>query len=719
MWLFLKLRIKLGYLNREQLGIVYKAYRFARKQHKHQFRHSGEAYIHHPVEVALILATMRLDHLAIAAAILHDTLEDTNASRENLVTFFGETVAHLVDGVSKLSKIQFKSREEAQAENLRKMFLAMSSDLRVVLIKLADRLHNMQTIAALPLAKQKRKARETFEIYAPIASRLGMHEVATSMEDLSFSVLFPLRHMIILDRVNRIAQDQSALLTNMNQMLTETLGRSALVQYELQGRIKPIYSIYRKMKKLRSPLASVLDIYAFRVLVESEEDCYRCLGVAHKLFRPLPGRFKDYIANPKANQYQSLHTTLVGPEGVPIELQIRSYEMDRVANFGVASHWRYKAGAVEVSSDHLVKQRWIQNLLDMWKLSENSGDFIEHVKMDLFPRSIYVFTPEGDVLSLPKGATALDFAYAVHSDIGERCATIRIDRHLAPLSTVLVNGQTVEVITSHDVKPDIGWLDFVVTGKAKGKIKSYIKQVRAQETRVLGKMLMVHALGGEVSFNAYVNDESFQKVLDYLELSDIPSLYEAVGKGHQDARLIASIILFQWGDELPCDNPMPTDKDLLVDGRQGCFVHMAKCCAPIYGDSIVGILCADGGIEVHQVACKSMAHRKGKTRLLSLGWKEGVAIDFRVSLKLIVMDQPGILAKITTVMAGTHVNIIDLRLLTRNSQFCEILVDVLVGSRRHLAAVMKDLRHITGVTHVLRYDKHKSPLSWQERSIAR
>ena len=711
MWLFLKLRVKLGYLNREQLGLVYRAYRFARKKHTGQYRQSGEAYIHHPVEVAVILSAFKIDHFAIASALLHDTIEDTSTDKRMLESIFGETIANLVDGVSKLSKIQFQSREEAQAENLRKMFLAMSSDLRVVLIKLADRLHNMRTIASLPLDRQKRKAQETFDIFAPIASRLGMHEFATEMEDLSFAVIFPLRHLIILDRVNRIAQDQSEHLAQMNQMLEEAMGRSHLVQYELQGRIKSLYSIYRKMKKRKLPLAHILDVYAFRVLVENQEDCYRCLGVIHQLFRPLTERFKDYIASPKPNQYQSLHTTLVGPGGVPIEIQIRSYEMDRIANHGVASHWRYKAGGVEVSSDHLIKQRWIQNLLDMWKLSENSSDFIEHVKMDLFPRSIYVFTPQGDVLSLPRGATVLDFAYAVHSDIGDRCATVRVDRHLVPISTVLTNGQTVEVITSDEVKPDVAWLEFVVTGKARGKISSYVKQVQLQESRYLGEMLLDHAFGGRQVHQAFIEDKQCLQVLHRLDLKDLKALYELVGSGALDAKSVAALAFELCAASLAQFVGLwkkSDEKDLLINGKQGCFVQMSSCCSPVYGDTIVGVLYAKGGIHVHQVGCHAMAHSEGETRLLALGWDQNVAAEFKVSLKLMVLDQPGILAEITTVMASTHANISDLRLLRRGRQFCEILVDLFVWDRQHLAQVIRDLRGIVGVTQVIRYEKNRS-----------
>ena len=494
MRLLRKLRRKCQYLLPEQIEAIEQAYLLAFEAHQGQSRVSGEPYITHPLAVACILAELEMDHETIMAALMHDVIEDTPVDKQKLIEKFGEQVAELVDGVSKLTQIEFITRAEAQAENFRKMVLAMSRDIRVILVKLADRLHNMRTLGALSESRKNRIGRETLEIFAPIAKRLGMHEISTELEELSFSALYPLRYRVLKESVRKARGDRKKILNLIGKALKDGLKESNLPSCTISGREKHLYSIYRKMHRKHVPFNEIMDVYAFRIIVDSVDTCYRALGVIHRLFKPVPERFKDYIAIPKANGYQSLHTSLFGPYGLPVEVQIRTLDMHRMATTGIAAHWLYKGSDQKMHSSQLRAERWVKNLLELQQSSGNSLEFIESVKVDLFPDEVYVFTPKGNIMQLPVGATAVDFAYMVHTDVGNTCVAAKIDRQLAPLSSQLSSGQTVEVITTLGARPNPAWLDFVVTSKARSGIRHFLKTQRRGESVSLGTQLLKQAL---------------------------------------------------------------------------------------------------------------------------------------------------------------------------------------------------------------------------------
>ena len=542
MFAFTDLRDQLAlYLSEEQVDLITQAYTRAAKAHEGQKRYTGEPYISHPVEVARILAGMHMDHQCIMAAMLHDVIEDTAIDKLELTRLFGEKVAELVDGVSKLKQIIFESRELAQAENFRKMMLAMAQDIRVILIKLADRLHNMRTLGAVPNEKRRRIALETLEIYAPIAHRLGMNHMRVEFEDLGFAALYPLRYRVLKESVRRARGNRKALIRIIEKEIKTKLQETGLKDFAVWGREKHLYSLYKKMHKKRLSLSEVMDVYAFRIILNLPQECYLTLGVVHSTYKPIARRFKDYIAIPKGNGYQSLHTTLIGPHGVPIEVQIRTQEMEHLAENGIAAHWLYKTAEKETA--HIHTREWLKGLLDIQKNTGNPLEFIENVKIDLFSEAVYVFTPKGNILSLPQGATPVDFAYMVHTDIGNSCVGSKIDRRLAPLSTRLRNGQTIEIITAKGAHPNPAWLSFAVTGKARSNIRHWLKNQERTESQDLGRRL-IHSVLQDSNITLEDFDETvLADILKDFHITSIEELFEEVGLGKRMAPLVAQRLL--------------------------------------------------------------------------------------------------------------------------------------------------------------------------------
>ncbi len=689
-----------GYLEADQIREVRRAYEFAAKAHEGQRRLSGEPYIHHPVAVARILAGLRLDHRSIMAALLHDVIEDTGIGKEQLAYLFGDEVAELVDGVSKLTQIRFESQAEAQAENFRKMMLAMTRDLRVILIKLADRLHNMRTLGAMPPEKRRRIARETLEIYAPIANRLGMNSLRIELEDLGFAALHPLRHRVLREAVRRARGNRKEIVTRI-----ETALRRRLRQEDLPGRVigreKHLYSIYQKMRSKGVSFSEIMDVYAFRIIVDTVDACYRVLGAVHGLYKPVPGRFKDYIAIPKANGYQSLHTTLFGPYGVPIEIQIRTEDMHRVAEQGVAAHWLYKTGDKRGASAHARAREWLRDLLEMQKSAGDSLEFLENVKIDLFPDEVYVFTPAGDIMELPRGATAVDFAYAVHTDVGNTCVACRIDRRLMPLSTRLLNGQTVEIITAPGARPNPAWLDFVVTGKARANIRHHLKNLRREEAVNLGRRLLDRALGAWGTALADLPRGRIEAALEALKVPGLEALLEEIGLGNRPAAIVARRLLpDEPGAEAQAARP---EGALAIRGTEGMVVSFARCCRPIPGDPILGFVTAGRGIVIHRESCKNVAEfRKQPERWVQVRWAERVEGEFAAEIRVDVANQRGVLATIASAIAEMGSNIENVDMEDRDGLTTTLSFVVMVRDRRHLARIIRRIRRIQLVMRISR-----------------
>ncbi len=706
MRIFKKLRRKLEYLDEGQIERIHSAYLLANRAHRGQKRNTGEPYITHPVAVACILADMKLDYQTIAAALLHDVIEDTEVTKEDLVNAFGHPVADLVDGVSKLTQIEFVSRAEQQAENFRKMVLAMAQDIRVILVKLADRLHNMRTLGSMPAHKKRRIAQETLDIYAPVGKRLGMREISVELEELGFVSLYPKRYMILKDAVKKARGNRKKVLELIDKTLCEGIEQSSIPTCVVKGREKHLYSIYRKMRGKRVPFNEIMDVYAFRIIVDNVDICYRALGVVHGLFKPVPERFKDYIAIPKANGYQSLHTTLFGPYGLPIEIQIRTTEMDRTASSGIAAHWLYKSKDTDMNQSTIRAQRWVRNLLELQQSSGNSIEFIENVKVDLFPDETYVFTPKGDIKELPAGATALDFAYNVHTDIGNSSVAAKVDRQLVPLSTVLTNGQTIEVITSNRGRPNPAWLDFLVTSKARSAVRHYLKMLQHDDSVALGKQLLAKSLSGYQSVAKKLNQKVMLKLLEDLKLSE-DDLYAEIGLGNRPASLVAEQFV---AIQSVLSNPKQkvaaagTSSDpLLIKGTEGMLVDFAKCCFPIPGDPVVGILNAGKGILVHRERCvhirKLLRH---PDQCVSLRWDENTKSDFRVKIDVEVLNQRGVLAKVALAVSDAQGNVEDISVQEREGLNYVVVFTLLVSDRGHLAEILRSLRQFSFVNKIVR-----------------
>ena len=685
------------YLPGEQIKTIMQAYEFGAAAHEGQTRKSGEAYITHPVAVAQELADMHLDAQAIKAAILHDVVEDTTASITDIEEQFGEEVALLVDGVSKLDQIQFRSRAEAQAESFRKMMLAMIEDIRVILVKLADRLHNMQTLESMPAEKKARIARETLDIYAPIANRLGINRFKVELEDLGFKHLYPFRYRVLEKALRRSKGSQRQIVKGISDEIGAAVAEEG-IEAEIVGREKHLYSVYRKMSEKKRMLSDVVDVYGFRIVVDDVSTCYQVLGIVHGLYKPMPGRFKDYVAIPRINGYQSLHTTLFGPKGQPLEVQIRTREMDRVAESGVASHWQYKA---EDKSDATPQRRardWLSNLAELQR-SGTSEEFLESVKVDLFPDKIYVFTPKGDIMPLPKGSTTVDFAYAVHTDIGNRCVAAKINRTLVPLRTELQNGQTVEVVTSRGAKPNPNWLTFVRTAKARTAIRNHMKTMRSSESIDLGKRLLDRSLKDLDSSLRKVGKVRMKTALEEFGLNNNTELFEQIGLGERLAQLTARYLV---GVNDEGQSELGTTS-LVIAGTEGMVVSYARCCYPIPGDEVMGYLSSGRGIVIHRNNCGNLAiFRKQPEKWISVSWENDVAREFSSQIQIDTLNKPGVLAEVAATIADSSSNIEQVSVLGRHED-CSVLSFLLqVRDRSHLAKIVRNVRNMPNVIRVSR-----------------
>ena len=686
------------YLDDDQVNLVRRAYFYAEQAHDGQRRRSGEAYVTHPLAVACILADMHMDHQSLMAAMLHDVIEDTGIAKEALDTQFGESVAELVDGVSKLTQMNFETKAEAQAENFQKMAMAMARDIRVILVKLADRLHNMRTLEVLSGEKRRRIAKETLEIYAPIANRLGMHSMRIEFEDLGFKAMHPMRSERIRAAVKRARGNRKEIVNKIEESITHCLTREGM-EGEVSGREKHLYGIYQKMRGKRRAFNEIMDVYAFRIVVDKVDTCYRVLGAVHNLYKPLPGRFKDYIAIPKANGYQSLHTTLFGMHGVPIEIQIRTREMEELANNGIAAHWLYKSNEEDQpKGSHARARQWVKGVLEMQQRAGNSLEFIESVKIDLFPDEVYVFTPKGRIMELPKGSTAVDFAYAVHTDVGNTCIACRINRRLAPLSQALESGSTVEIVSAPGARPNPAWLNFVVTGKARTHIRHALKLQRRSESISLGERLLNKVL---VSFDSHLDKlpaERIQAVVAEYHQEVLEDLLEDIGLGNRMAYVVARRLLSDNGEAQPS-----SEGPLAIRGTEGLVLSYAKCCTPIPGDPIVGHLSAGKGMVVHLDSCKNIGEiRHNPEKCIQLSWAKDVTGEFNVELRVELEHQRGLIALLAGSVNAADGNIEKISMDERDGRISVVQLVVSVHDRVHLARVIRKLRGLIGVIRITR-----------------
>jgi GTP diphosphokinase / guanosine-3',5'-bis(diphosphate) 3'-diphosphatase len=686
-----------GYLAPAQVERVREAYDFGAERHQGQKRVSGEPYITHPVAVADILADLKLDADTLVAAILHDVIEDTPTAKAEIASMFGQVVAELVDGVSKLDQVQFKNRQEAQAESFRKMLLAMVRDIRVIMVKLADRMHNMRTLGVMPPAKRRRIARETLEIYAPIAERLGLYEVKLELEDLGFRALYPYRYRVLERELKRARGNQKQFISKIEETFKAAIKKAAITGH-VEGREKHLYSVYKKMQNKHISLGDMVDVYGFRIIVDSVDTCYRVLGIVHGVYRPMPGRFKDYIAIPRINGYQSLHTTLFGPNGVPIEVQIRSEQMHRVAESGIAAHWKYKSGGDAFGGiEHDRAREWLASLVQIQE-GGSSEEFLESVKVDLFPDKVYVFTPKGKILRLPTGATCVDFAYAIHTDVGNRCVAAKVDRRLVPLRTPLRNGQTCEVITAKGATPNPSWSSFLVTAKARAAIRQYLKNLKRGEAVELGRRLLSLALE-ELSLNLKkVPAADLEAVVKELNLKDADELYEKIGLGERLAPLVARHLQPTREGE-PAQNSGP----LMISGTEGLLVTYARCCFPIPNDPIMAYLSAGRGVMLHRQNCGNLAeYRKQPEKWLSVAWEKTQGRLFASGIQVDINNRVGVLAAVASSIAGTETNIDQVSLEERDGNNSSLKFQLQVRDRKHLARVVRTIRRMPDVQRVFR-----------------
>jgi guanosine-3',5'-bis(diphosphate) 3'-pyrophosphohydrolase len=689
------------YLKPEDIAQVMTAYRFSAAAHEGQLRKSGEPYISHPVTVACILAELHLDPPSIMAALLHDVMEDTEVSKQQLAEQFGQPVAELVDGVSKLDKIEFQTATHAQAENFRKMLLAMSQDVRVILVKLADRLHNMRTLDSMAPEKRRRIGRETLEIYAPIANRLGLNAIYQELEDLSFKHLYPMRSAVLAKSIKAVRGNRKEVVGKILDAIKQRLA-DAHITAEVKGREKHLYSIYKKMVEKTGTFSEIFDIYGFRILVQDTPTCYLTLGALHALYKPIPGKFKDYIAIPKANGYQSLHTTLFGPFGTPIEVQIRSREMHNIAEAGVAAHWLYKNTGADLSALQKQTHQWLQRLLEIQSESTDSVEFLEHFKVDLFPDEVYVFTPKGQIMALPSGATAVDFAYAVHTDVGNRCVAVKINHELAPLRTELHNGDHVEIITAAHAKPNPAWLNYVATGKARAHIRHFLKTMKSSESAVLGERMLNQALRALHADPAEISEERWKKLVRDYGVQDKQEILTDIGLGKRLNVMVARQLLAMA--ESAGDRASTHLGSITIRGSEGMAVQFAQCCRPIPGDPILGFINKGKGLVVHTHDCHAIRKfRMDPDKWLDVEWDPDTKRLFKVNLKLAAANQPGVLAKIAAGIAAAGSNIDNVGMEeSDDSAYTNMNFTVQVEDREHLARLMRSLRKIPEVVRINR-----------------
>lgn len=693
-----------AYLSAEQVNQVKRAYYYAEQAHEGQRRRSGEPYVTHPLAVAGILANMHMDHQSLMAAMLHDVIEDTGISKQALGGQFGDTVADLVDGVSKLTRMEDQSRAEAQAENFQKMALAMAKDIRVILVKLADRLHNMRTLGVLKPEKRRRIAKETLDMYAPIAQRLGMHNLRVEFEDLGFATLNPMRSTRIRAAVKSARGNRTEIIDQIEESIEACLEREGH-KAQVQGREKHLYSIYQKMRSKKKSFSEIMDIYAFRIVVDNVDTCYRVLGCIHSLYKPVPGQFKDYIAIPKSNGYQSLHTVLFGMHGVPIEIQIRTHEMEEMANHGIAAHWLYKTNEGQpLNGSHTRARQWLQGLLEMQQRAGDSLEFIENVKIDLFPDEVYVFSPKGKIMELQQGATAVDFAYAVHTDVGNKCVACRINRRLAPLSEQLQSGQTIEIITASGAQPSPAWLNFVVTGKARTNIRHFLKNQLANESVALGRQLLEKALAELDSSIDQLSEQQKERLLSNTGVKTFENVLEEIGLGNRVSFLTAHQLFVETDTDGKTTLPSSSGhKPLVIQGSEGFRLNFARCCYPIPGDSIIGFISSERGIVVHVDKChNSLDFRNNPERSVPLSWGEDIEGEFSVELKIELENSRGIIAVLATKINSLDANIEKISVEEEGPRLNSVNVVVGVRSRVHLARIMKHIRRIKEIITVTR-----------------
>jgi RelA/SpoT family (p)ppGpp synthetase len=693
------------YLTTNQILLIREAYTFSNESHQGQVRKSGEPYINHPLSVASILAEMKMDAVSIAAAILHDVVEDTAAGKDDIQKRFGSEIAKIVDGVSKIDKnIKFISRNEAQAENFSKMMLAMSNDLRVILVKLADRLHNMRTLDCLSKEKKLRIAKETLEIYVPIALRLGMNKLRLELEEISFRTINPLRYKIIRNAVKNHRGNKTKFLDDIKEKINDRLS-DLNIKADLYARQKNPYSIYKKMKKKNLSFNAVFDIYGIRVVASKIDECYRIFGATHNLFKPIPGKFKDYIAIPKSNGYQALHTVLFGPNAIPIEIQIRTKEMDQFAESGIASHWQYKTGGH--SSAQAYARDWLQKIMEMKQNTLNSVDLLENIKVDLFPDEIYVFTPKGEIKELPYRSSVIDYAYAIHSDVGNKCTSAKINNIDVPLSTTLSSGQTVEIITTPLGKPNPSWLEFVATVKARTNIKSYLRNMQSEQAADLGLRILDKALYDYGTSYTEIPYYSIRRLLNEYNLKDINDLFVEIGLGnivpHLAAQNIAikkSFVKQKYHDWVSKVLGSKKVENIAIKGTEGLVLNYAKCCRPIPGDEVVGLTSSGNGFVVHRLVCNNI--KKIKSKKLFIEWSDDVEGEYQTQIRVFSEKQRGVLANVAGVISRLSCNIENVKFDEEQNPYASFVFTLEVKNRKQLADVIKELKKLKNINKVMR-----------------
>lgn len=707
---------KLHYLKPEEVNQIKKAFQFADAAHLGQYRHSGEPYISHPVSVAELCASWRLDAQSIMAALLHDVIEDSGCTQTDLVNQFGAKVAELVEGLTKLDKLEFQSHAEAQAESFRKMFMAMARDVRVILVKLADRTHNMHTLDAVPIDKRRRVALETMEIYAPIAHRLGLNVIYRDLQDISFKHSMPMRFRAIEKAVKKARGNRREMVDKILDTVRMQFAKAG-IEVDLQGREKTLFSIYNKMRTKHLSFSQVLDVYAFRVTVHTIDECYRALGILHSIYKPMPGKFKDYISIPKLNGYQSLHTTLVGPSGVPVEFQVRTADMHAVAESGVAAHWAYKEGSPELSEVQNRAHQWLQSLIDIQDNSGDSQEFLEHVKIDLFPDAVYVFTPKGQIRALPRGATALDFAYSIHSDLGNTCVAVKINNLQLPLRTELKNGDIVEVVNSTSSQPNPGWLEFVRTGRARAAIRHALKTKHYSEALQLGERLLASALRQQGVDAGLVTPDIWEKLLHWTGDKSRDEVCVSIVLGRRTAPELATRLKILIGEDGGAEQMRlgssdwgsadhePQAQTILVDGREGASISFQTCCHPIPGDDIIAYLGKGEGLQIHTQDCK-VVHRmfsKDSDKWVGAQWSKDTNREFDVAITVDTKQGKGVLARVASSITSADSNILNVSMDDKYKEDSVTMrFTIQVFNRLHLSRVLRGLRANSDVFRVIR-----------------
>jgi len=704
-------------------ALLEKAYQVALRAHEGQLRESGDPYITHPVEVAHILADLELDSTTIIAGLLHDTVEDTNCTYEEIKSTFGEDAAALVDGVTKLDKLPYSTKEEQQAENLRKMFLAMAKDIRVILIKLADRLHNMHTLKYMPPEKQQEKARETLEIYAPLAHRLGISKVKWELEDMSLRYLHPDEYYDLVNKISIKRKEREAYIEQIKDEIkakTAELG----IETKIDGRPKHFYSIYKKMQKQNKTLDQIYDLFAVRVIVDTVKDCYAVLGLVHELYKPIPGRFKDYIAMPKPNMYQSLHTTLIGHEGHPFEVQIRTWEMHKVAEVGIAAHWKYKEG-VDGKSELDNKMAWLRQMLEWQKEARDANEFVESVKIDLFADEVFVFTPKGDVVNLPVGSCPIDFAYAIHSAIGNRMMGARVNGEIVRLNYELKNGDIVEILTSSNVPgPSRDWLKIVKSSQARNKINQWFRKEYREENIQRGKESIDRELKKQgMAYSELFKSEWIDIVLKKYNFNSLDDMYSAVGYGGISASKIVTRLKEEYKKTLKPDELEELEKKLLerqekdkekkqkkhsengviVKGIDNCLVRLSRCCNPVPGDSIIGYITRGRGVSVHRSDCPNITGSQGeKERLIEVKWYTSSNVAYKAEVTVMAYDRTALLMEVTNAIAEAKIPLKAMNARTTRDQIAIINLTLEIIDTEQLDKIIKRLKKIDGVFEVTR-----------------